>query len=129
MHSFESFGNDRKCPFCNSDQDNKTDEERVEDIMKRVESNDPTSICLLAQHYHHGTAGLQQNHSKAVELYARAADLGSSKALITWVLIIMKEDIQRKRSSTMRPRLWQGMKWQGSTLDARRNNQEIWNEL
>jgi len=45
-----------------------------------VESNDPTSICLLAQHYHHGTAGLQQNHSKAVELYARAADLGSSKA-------------------------------------------------
>ena len=80
VHSFESSGNDRKCPFCNSDQDNKTDEERVEDIMKRVESNDPTSICLLAQHYHHGTAGLQQNHSKAVELYARAADLGSSKA-------------------------------------------------
>jgi TPR repeat protein len=35
---------------------------------------------MLAQHYHHRTAGLQQNHAKAVELYARAAYLGCSDA-------------------------------------------------
>ena len=35
---------------------------------------------MLAQHYRRGQIGLQQNHAKAVELYARAADLGYSKA-------------------------------------------------
>ena len=79
-YSFAESGNIGKCPFCNSDHHNKSDEDRFEYTMKRVEANDPTSICLLAQHYHHGWAGLQQNHAKAVELYARAADLGCSEA-------------------------------------------------
>jgi TPR repeat protein len=50
------------------------------EIMKRVEANDPTSICLLAAHYHHGRAGFQQDHAKSMELYARSAELGCSKA-------------------------------------------------
>jgi TPR repeat protein len=49
-------------------------------MMKRVEANDPTSICMLATHYHLGRAGFQQDHAKAIELYARAADLGCSDA-------------------------------------------------
>jgi TPR repeat protein len=48
--------------------------------MVRVEANDPTSICLLATHYHLGRAGFQQDHTKAIELYAKAADLGYSQA-------------------------------------------------
>jgi hypothetical protein len=40
VHSCSQSGN-HKCPFCNSDRDNKTDEEDVEEIMKRVEANDP----------------------------------------------------------------------------------------
>ena len=45
-----------------------------------MEANDPTSIYLLANSYDHGLNGLQQDHTKAIELYAKAADLGHSDA-------------------------------------------------
>jgi tetratricopeptide (TPR) repeat protein len=79
LHSFYMSGN-MKCPFCNADGDSKTEEERVQEMMRRVEANDPASICMLATHYHLGRAGFQQDHAKAIELYARAAELGFSKA-------------------------------------------------
>jgi TPR repeat protein len=80
VYSFHKSGNNNgKCPFCNADQ-GKTDEEAVEELMKRVEANDPGAIWLLAANYHHGLNGIQQDHTKAMELYARAADLGCSKA-------------------------------------------------
>ena len=44
VYSFRKSGNHDKCPFCNADQDGKTDEEVVEEILKRVEANDPASI-------------------------------------------------------------------------------------
>jgi len=80
VHSFRKSGNADKCPFCNSDRSSKTLEESVEEIMKRVEANDAASICSLAQHYYNGEGGVQQDQAKAMELYARAADLGSSEA-------------------------------------------------
>jgi TPR repeat protein len=80
MYSCCRTGNDGKCPFCNSEQDSKTDEETVKEIMKRVEVNDPVSICLLANSYRHGRVGLQQDHARAIELYVRAAELGSHRA-------------------------------------------------
>jgi TPR repeat protein len=49
-------------------------------MMKRVEANDAASICLLANSYHNGYHGLQQDHVKAMELFNRAAELGFSKA-------------------------------------------------
>jgi TPR repeat protein len=73
-------GNDEKCPFCNSDRSNETDEEIVEEMMKRVEANDAASICLLGYYYYQGRAGVQQDHAKAMELYVRAANLGYTKA-------------------------------------------------
>ena len=45
-----------------------------------MEANDAASIYLLATHYYHGVRGLQQDHTKAMELYARAAELGNTKA-------------------------------------------------
>jgi TPR repeat protein len=78
-HSFRKSGNEDKCPFCNADQD-KTEEERVEEIMKRVEANDAASINLLAGYYYHGGLGLQQDRTKAIELYARSSELGCSTA-------------------------------------------------
>jgi len=78
VHSFHESGN-LKCPFCNADR-NKTVEEQVEDNMKRVEANDPPSICLLAYCCYKGLNGVQQDHVKAKELYVRAADLGFNKA-------------------------------------------------
>jgi TPR repeat protein len=82
VYSFDQSGNEGKCPFCNSDRRDKTDGELVEDNMKRVEANDPASICMLAIHYHHGRAGLQQDMAKAKDLYTRAVELGCSMAHI-----------------------------------------------
>ena len=79
VHSFRESGNNKRCAFCNSDR-RKTEKERVEEIMKRVEANDAASIFHLAQHYYNGEGGVQQDQAKAMELYARAADLGSSEA-------------------------------------------------
>ena len=82
VHSFNQTGNDDKngkCAFCNSDRNN-TKEERVQEMMRRVNANDPNSICMLANSYHRGLNGFQQDQTKTIELYVRAAELGSSKA-------------------------------------------------
>ena len=76
VHSLRKSGNHGKCPYCNSDRVGKTIEEVVEEIMKRVAANDAASIYMLADFYHHGLNGIQQDQTKAMELYARAADLG-----------------------------------------------------
>jgi TPR repeat protein len=79
IHSFRVSGN-RKCPFCNSDQGDKTDEEMVGEVMMRVEANDAASMFLLAGCYYRGLRGLQQDRTKAKELYTGAAELGNKKA-------------------------------------------------
>jgi TPR repeat protein len=48
--------------------------------MKRVAANDATSICVLGDHYYRGLVGVQQDHTKAIKLFTRAADLGLSAA-------------------------------------------------
>jgi TPR repeat protein len=80
VDSFCKSGNDANCPYCKSEQYRKTDEERVEEMMKRVEANDAGSILMLAGHYEHGSRGLRQDSARAMELYTRAAELGSSDA-------------------------------------------------
>jgi hypothetical protein len=80
VHSFRESGNNGKCPFCNSDRAGKTLEELVGEIMKRVEANDAFSICMLGNCYHHGSNGVQQDQTKAMELYTRSAELGCRKA-------------------------------------------------
>jgi TPR repeat protein len=78
VHSFAQSGND-KCPFCNTEI-SRTDEEKVGEVMGRVEANDAASICMLATYYQHGRVGLQQDHAKAMNLFNKAAELGCSKA-------------------------------------------------
>ena len=80
VYSFYVSANEDKCPFCNSNRGGKTEEEEVEEIMKRVEANDVASISLMANHYEHGKHGFQQDQAKAMELYYRAADLCHSKS-------------------------------------------------
>jgi TPR repeat protein len=48
--------------------------------MKRVEVNDAASIYVLAYCYYKGLNGVQQDQTKAMELYIRAANLGYKKA-------------------------------------------------
>ena len=78
-HSFRMSGN-MKCPFCNSNQGGKTDGEIAEELMKRVEAQDGFSICMLADSYYYGLNGFQQDRTKAIKLYTRAAKLGCTKA-------------------------------------------------
>jgi TPR repeat protein len=74
-----------KCPFCNANRD-KTDEEGVEEMMKRVDVNDTGAIYILGSYNYDGKLGLRQDLAKGVELWKRAADLGSSKAHFSLVL-------------------------------------------
>jgi TPR repeat protein len=46
--------------------------------MKRVDGNDAGAMHVLAGYYHYGNGAFQQDHAKAIELYTRAAELGSS---------------------------------------------------
>jgi hypothetical protein len=64
VHSLWKSGNHGKCPYCNSDQVGKTDEEMVEEIMKRVEANDAIEMGMLGSYYNHGKIGLQQDPNK-----------------------------------------------------------------
>ena len=82
-YSFIEFEKDGKCPFCNSDRGGKRGQE-AEELSNRMRANDPASICLLAAHYNQGLGGVEQDQTKAMELYARAADLGNSKAHFFW---------------------------------------------
>ena len=79
LHSCRESGNIGTCPFCNSDR-HKTEEEQVEELMKRVEVNDAGAMYVLGSYYNHGQLGLQQDRGKALELWKHAAALGSSKA-------------------------------------------------
>jgi TPR repeat protein len=79
VYSCSISGND-KCPFCNANVHSE-DEIIIEQTMKRVEANDVTSINYLGGFYAIGQHGLRQDWSKALELWTRAAELGSSMAL------------------------------------------------
>ena len=79
VHSFSKSGHHDKCPFCNSYR-RKTEEERIQEMMRRVEANDATSINLMADSYYEGLNGVQQDRTAAMELYARSAGLGCGLA-------------------------------------------------
>ena len=82
LHSHHVSGDNMKfkCPFCNAERSSIREDENIEEIMKWVEANDAASINLLANFYEQGRQNIQQDPTKAVELYARAAELGFSKA-------------------------------------------------
>jgi hypothetical protein len=77
--SFRKSENDDYCPFCNTDRD-KTVEETVPEVMKRVEAKDAGAMCQLGCYYYDGSGGLQQDRAKAFELWKQAAELGDSQA-------------------------------------------------
>jgi len=80
MHSFRMSGNDEKCPYCKAETMGKTNEERFEELMKRVEANDAGAMYIMGSYYTHGQLDLQQDLAKGVEIWTQAAKLGSSQA-------------------------------------------------
>jgi TPR repeat protein len=94
-----------------SDQASKADEDAVEELMKLVEVNDPASIFMLANYYEHGGIGLQQDHTKAIELFTPAADLGYSKAHFHLANFYQKGGDLKKATT-----LYEAAAWQGSQM-------------
>jgi TPR repeat protein len=68
------------CPFCNSRTGGKTHNDRIEELMKRVEANDAGAMYILGSYYTQGQLGLLKDRDKAIELWKQAAGLGSSQA-------------------------------------------------
>ena len=68
------------CPFCRTPTpDNDADELAM--VQARVEKKDPVAILVLGKKYYFGELGLQKDMRRAVELYTKAAELGSVEAL------------------------------------------------
>jgi TPR repeat protein len=73
-------GNFGKCPFCKTEIGSKTDEEGVEELMKRVDVNDAGAMYILGSYYTHGQLGLQQDLERTIALWKHSAELGYSQA-------------------------------------------------
>jgi len=84
VHSLRKSGNHGKCPYCNSNRVGKTDEEMVEEIMKRVKANDAVAMGMLGSYYYHGYLVCSKITIKQLNygLGQQAADRGCSKAHI-----------------------------------------------
>ena len=75
---YDNQGNEvteKKCPFCRSPLPD-SDEGIVERYKKRVEANDVIAIHTLGSYYRGGLYGLSIDHTKALELWHRATELG-----------------------------------------------------
>ena len=66
------------CPFCRTPTPES--DKVIERLHKRVETNDPRAIFILGNHYSEGSHGLAQDHTKALELYHRAAELDNTQS-------------------------------------------------
>jgi TPR repeat protein len=75
----------------------KTDEEKVKEVMKRVEANDAASICTLTGYYLHGRRGVEQDQTKALELFNKSAELGYSNAHNNLGVIYEGGDMKKAR--------------------------------
>ena len=68
------------CPFCRTPQPDN-DADALAMVQARVEKKDPEAIVILGTKYLFGDLGLQQDTQKAVQLWTKAAELGSIGAL------------------------------------------------
>jgi TPR repeat protein len=77
IHSNPNSGH---CPYCRGERLGKTEEDKVDEIMKRVAVNDAGAMYALGSCYYNGKLGLLQDRTKGMELLTRAAGLGHSQA-------------------------------------------------
>ena len=67
------------CPFCRTPTP-RSDDDIVRRLHKRMEVDDEKAVTLIGNHYSHGMHGLSRDHTKALELWHQAAELGSAEA-------------------------------------------------
>ena len=117
LYSCIKSGNYETCPYCKSDRMGKTEEEKTEELRKRVAVNDAGSMYVLGNDYHNGSGGLLHDRDKAMELWKQAAELGSSKAHFSLSTIYL-EGGDMKMARTLRGR---GYGW------TRNGKEHFWN--
>ena len=102
LDSFCESGNEENCPFCKSERLGKTMDEFIRELTKRVEANDAGAMYVLGDRYNNGEHGLPQDRAKAIELYARAADLGFSDAHYNLADVYRKGgDLKKAKAAAM----------------------------
>ena len=101
----------------------------AEEVLKRVEANDPLSIFMLADSYYQGLNGFQQDHVKALELLTKAANLGCSKAHNNLGVIYEGAGNLKKAKFHVEAAAMAGdEEWHGAILESLRHSPETWNE-
>ena len=107
-------------------------EEKIADVIKRVEANDPGAINELACYYVCGRGGVQQDHANSTELHVKAADLGSSMAHYLLACNYYEGGDLKKANFHYGVAAMAGHElanWHDVPLGPWIMNQEIWNEL
>jgi hypothetical protein len=94
VHLFHEAGRNKKCAFCNSDRGSKTDEEQVEEILKRVEANYLGAMCVcwlviisMEMEVYNKMKEGQWNYG------LRPRNLVPVTRFVAWVSILMKGEI------------------------------------
>ena len=72
----------RVCPFCRTPTPTSKNE-AIKREKKRVDLGDPMAIYNTGMYYRDGTNGFPQDHTKALELWHRAGELGCARAYIS----------------------------------------------
>ena len=70
---------DYLCAFCRT-PNAYSRESNLESIKKRAETGDPIAMYSLGSYFAEGSLGLPHDHTKAIELWHQAGDLGNSSA-------------------------------------------------
>ena len=81
LHAFQSRARkkDYKCPFCGTPLA-LTTEESIKRMRERLNQNDAKGMYNFGLYHAQGRYGFPQNHSKALELWHRAGELGHADA-------------------------------------------------
>ncbi|EJK49417.1 hypothetical protein THAOC_31712 [Thalassiosira oceanica] len=69
------------CPFCRTPTPDDDESKILAMVQKRVDAGDPVAMHSLGQQYQFGLLGLEKDVTRAVELYERAAELGTKEAI------------------------------------------------
>ena len=94
------MGIQNKCPFCRTQNNADGDAESLKRAEVRMDKKDPAAIKFLGDQYSHGRLGLEEDASRAVELWTEAVELGSVDALFQLGVVYgdgdgVKQDVAR----------------------------------
>ena len=106
------------CPFCRTPMPDD-DSEVLPMIHKRVDAGDPVAIWNLGVNYRFGLCGSEKDLMKAVELWERAAELGSKAAHYS-LGCLYNEGTEVEKDTAKSIRHWEAAAVRGHA-DARHN--------